>query len=260
MYLSLNDKKIKVISESHDKNILSFKIACETKMEEVYNAFSTGNLSEIKLYSDDNDIVGVYTGYTIIDTFYYIPESNHAVINLLKYQIGDLKKGLDDCMEKINDFNVETNEIKAAVYVAKNIAYSFDDQQALSVKYIYDSWEKDPEGYEYSMENQKDKRRTYKGRLWNLKESHKKQSDWFPGAEGTLWSEVVEGHDGTIEDPIPVPDSVTTSGFEYEYGKYYIESDIIYLAKRQGKEDGEKETLYFFPSALIGSYFEKISN
>lgn len=161
--------------------------------------------------------------------------------------------------EIINVLKYETNEIKATVDVAKTIAYSFDDQQALSVKDIFDSWENDPEGYEYRMDNLKDKRRTFKGRLWNLKKAHKKQSDWFPGAEGTLWSEIVEGHKGTIEDPIPVPDSVTISGFEYEYGKYYIESEVIYLAKRQGKEDGEKEILYFFPSALIGSYFEKIT-
>ena len=67
--------------------------------------------------------------------------------------------------------------------------------------------------------------------------------------------EIIEGHEGTKDDPIPVPDSVTTSGFEYEYGKYYLENGAIYLAKREGKKDGEKEILYFAPSSLVGLYF-----
>ena len=86
------------------------------------------------------------------------------------------------------------------------------------------------------------------------------EADWYPGADPTLWTEIVEGHAGTLEDPIPVPDSVTTSGFEYEYGKYYQEDDTVYLCKRGGVEDpesmyGQKEKLYFPPSALIGQYF-----
>ena len=58
--------------------------------------------------------------------------------------------------EIINVLKYETNEIKATVDVAKTIAYSFDDQQALSVKDIFDSWENDPEGYEYRMDNLKE--------------------------------------------------------------------------------------------------------
>ena len=70
-----------------------------------------------------------------------------------------------------------------------------------------------------------------------------------------------EEHSGTQEDPIPVPDTVTTAGMEYEYGKYYSENGTVYLCKRGGVEDpeemyGQKETLYFAPSALIGQYFE----
>ena len=58
--------------------------------------------------------------------------------------------------EIINVLKYETNEIKETVDVAKTIAYSFDDQQALSVKDIYDRWENDLEGYEYRMDNLKE--------------------------------------------------------------------------------------------------------
>lgn len=67
-------------------------------------------------------------------------------------------------------------------------------------------------------------------------------------------------HAGTLEDPIPVPDTVTIAGMEYVYGKYYQEGDTVYLCKRGGVEDpesmyGQKEKLYFSPSAMIGQYF-----
>ena len=62
-------------------------------------------------------------------------------------------------------------------------------------------------------------------------------------------------HAGTLEDPIPVPETVQTAGMEYEKGKYYSEAGTIYLMDRQGMEEGEKVTLYFAPSALVGQYF-----
>lgn len=133
-----------------------------------------------------------------------------------------------------------------------------DDSQALIVKNIYTDWNEDSVGYHYSMDNPKDARRQYNGKLWKLKKSHEKQLDWYPGSEPTLWQEIIEGHAGTITDPIPVPESVNFSGFLYVYGKYYSELGKIYLAKRDGKKDGDTETLYYKPSELIGQYFELI--
>ena len=137
------------------------------------------------------------------------------------------------------------------------------DKQALTVKKLYTDWEDDPVGYEYKMENPFDQRRNHNGGLWKLKKSHAKQLDWYPGADPTLWEQIVEGHAGTLEDPIPVPDSVTTSGFTYVYGKYYKEGEEIYLCKRAGVENpeemyGQEETLYYAPSAMVGQYFEKV--
>lgn len=152
---------------------------------------------------------------------------------------------------------------QAAVLVAQMQAQSLTDEQALTVKALYKDWEKDPEGYPYKMSNPDDKRRNHNGKLWNLNKEHNKQADWYPGKDPTLWTEIVEGHAGTKEDPIPVPDSVTTSGFEHEYGKYYREGETVYLCKRGGIEDpesmyGQKEKLYFPPSAMIGQYFEMV--
>lgn len=138
------------------------------------------------------------------------------------------------------------------------------DQQALTVKELCRKWEDDPDGYHYSMDNPEDQRRQYADGLWKLQKDHDKQASWYPGADPTLWVQIVEGHAGTLEDPIPVPDSVTTSGFEYVYGKYYIEDSTVYLCQRQGVENpeemyGQTEKLYFMPSALIGQYFVEVT-
>lgn len=108
------------------------------------------------------------------------------------------------------------------------------DQQALTVKGLCKKWDDDPDGYHYSVDNPADQRRQFGDGLWKLQKDHDKQASWYPGADPTLWVQIVEGHSGTLEDPIPVPDSVTTSGFEYIYGNYYSDGGIVYLCQRQG--------------------------
>ena len=154
----------------------------------------------------------------------------------------------------------QSSMVQAAIAAAQIQAQTLEDKDAVKVKALYRDWEKDPEGYPYKMKNPEDKRRKYDGKLWNLNKDHNKQADWYPGADPTLWTEIVEGHSGTKEDPIPVPDSVTTSGYEYEYGKYYSENGTVYLCRRGGIGNpeelyGEKVKLYYPPSAMVGQYF-----
>lgn len=61
-----------------------------------------------------------------------------------------------------------------------------------------------------------------------------------------------ETHAGTKEDPIPA-----VAGMEYEKGKYYSDGGKLYLMNRQGMNDGDKITLYYLPSQLVGQYFEE---
>lgn len=213
-------------------------------------------------------------GYPLMDplvsySYYSITEMNNGsiVVTMIKDEISSKIKQMQEQVSILQDemLNQQTQFeggelLNSAILLARMQARELSDVEALQVKNLYNAWEKDVIGYVYSMDNSDDKRRTYDNRLWNLQKDHNKQEDWYPGADPTLWMEVIEGHEGTLEDPIPVPDSVTTSGFEYEYGKYYAEGEQIYLAKRDGKHDGEKEKLFFAPSALVGSYFEKIQD
>ena len=140
--------------------------------------------------------------------------------------------------------------------IQNNMAlYDLTDDQAIFVKDLYKNWEDDEDGYEYDINNPEDLRKNYGEYLWRLNKNHRKQKNWFPGSEPALWVLIQEKHKGTLEDPIPVPDIIGISGFEYEYGKYYAQDNVIYLAKREGKQDGEKEILYFKPSDLLNQYF-----
>ena len=145
---------------------------------------------------------------------------------------------------------------------AEQAAAMLTDEQAVQVKTLYDTF--DPNGKSYAVGD----RVIYNGYLYKCLQAHTSQADWLPGVAPSLWvalefvpEEGEESPAGTLEDPIPVPETVMTSGMEYEYGKYYSENGVTYLCKRGGVVDpesmyGQKETLYFAPSALIGQYFE----
>lgn len=136
------------------------------------------------------------------------------------------------------------------------LAVILTDEQAILTPEIYQDWEDDPEGYHYSLDNPKDQWRTHADGLWKLLQDHDKQESWYPGAAPTLWVQLdADQHAGTQEDPIPVPVSVTTSGFEYEAGKYYTWAGQAYLCQRVGMESGAKITLYYPPSDLVEQYF-----
>lgn len=191
--------------------------------------------------------------------------TSKEAVNSVEYGDELTGKYLEKYNEKVSNTQSYIEKVisgkKAVVDQAKIASLTNTDVQAVEVKGLYADWEDDPDGYAYDVQNQKDKRRNFGGFLWNLNKNHQKQKDRFPGAEPTLWTQLVEGYEGSYSDPIPVPDSVNVSGFEYEYGKYYIENELVYLCKRGGVLNpesmyGQKEKLYFKPSALIGQYFE----
>lgn len=219
---------------------MSTEIEKYTDLENLENKLTKENL-KVANFVEEDVTVSTYTNMCTIDPLFLITKKDGKMLATF---------GLRNLTEsELQEEDVQT----ALTYLA--------DEQALTVKELYTSWESDPVGYEYSMDNLLDQRRKHNGGLWKLKKSHAKQLGWYPGADPTLWEQIVEGHEGTLEDPIPVPDSVTTSGFTYVYGKYYIEGENIYLCKRGGAENpeemyGQEETLYYGPAAMVGQYFE----
>lgn len=93
--------------------------------------------------------------------------------------------------------------------------------------------------------------------LWKCIKPHTTQENWRPSINtASIWIAINEEHGGTKEDPIPIPEQLTS--FEYEWGLYYLEGSDLYLCNRDHGKPGQKYTLSYKPSQLVGHYFEKV--
>lgn len=193
------------------------------------------NVSEIKFQSGGR-VTGEYSGMALQEPHFRVTKKK----NRLSVLIG------------IREMTPEEQQ-KEDIVTA--ISY-LSDEQALTVKGLYQDY--DPDGKSYKTGD----RAVQDNILYRCRKDHVSQPDRAPGIAPSLWVALESGeHAGTLEDPIPVPETVTTSGMEYEYGKYYSEGGQTYICKRGGVPDpesmyGQKEILYYPPSQLIGQYFE----
>lgn len=84
---------------------------------------------------------------------------------------------------------------------------------------------------------------------------HTTQADWPPHSTPAMWTIIDLEHAGTQDDPIP-----TARGMEYEYGKYYLDSEDgkTYKCERIGEAAGGKIVLQYLPHELAGQYFTEV--
>ncbi|HIX12832.1 MAG TPA: hypothetical protein H9985_04310 [Candidatus Anaerofilum faecale] len=85
------------------------------------------------------------------------------------------------------------------------------------------------------------------------------QEQWVLGADGTasIYSRVEWQHAGTVDDPIPVPDTVPPESFTYSIGKVYDEAGTLYLCKFGSEPEGTEHSFVYKPSQ-VPAYFTKI--
>lgn len=96
-------------------------------------------------------------------------------------------------------------------------------------------------------------RRSDGGKLYKCQQAHTSQADWPPHLTPALWVVIDVTHAGTQADPIPA-----SRGMEYEYGKYYLDSEDgkTYKCERVGEAAGGKIVLQYLPHELVGNYFK----
>ena len=205
-----------------------------TTSEQIREIFSDPLKTKRIIIQERGQTIATYDDYT---TLYRIEWSPGGIYTVVMYK-----------PEKTPEVQAEVQQ--AAVLVAQIQAQALTDAQAITVKAIYPAWS--PDGVQYPV----DYKVLQDDVLYKCLQEHTSQENWAPGIAPSLWTAVQTGeHARTQEDPIPVPETVTTAGFEYEKGKYYSEGGAVYLMDRQGMDAGDKITLYFAPSALIGQYF-----
>lgn len=159
------------------------------------------------------------------------------------------------CLQVTFGLRKLTEEEKQQDTVDVAIAY-LTDEQALTVKGLYPTFD-ELAAVGYTAEKQGYRFRDGDDLYKTAQDNVTFQAQYRPGS-GTesLYTHIDEAHAGTPEDPIPA-----VANMEYEYGKYYSEGDVVYLCKRGGVSDpesmyGEKVTLQYLPSQLVGQYFE----
>ena len=93
------------------------------------------------------------------------------------------------------------------------------------------------------------------GKLYKCQQAHTSQDGWKPSATPALWVVIDVTHAGTHDDPIPA-----SRGMEYEYGKYYLDSEDgkTYKCERIGEAAGGKIVLQYLPHELVGNYFTAV--
>ena len=123
---------------------------------------------------------------------------------------------------------------------------SLDDQQSLEVKSLYPTWESF-----IGQTVEKDVKLQYNDKLFKVVQQHLVQQQYPPSIDtASLYTEIVEDHAGTLEDPIPYP----ADGNMIIYnGKYYIENDIIYLCIRDSQQP-----LYTALSTVVDNYVQVV--
>ena len=153
----------------------------------------------------------------------------------------DLQNQFDE-RKKISEAKARLEQI-----MLDNTLLSLDDKTAREVRYLFDKWEPDKD---YITGD----RKRYDDNLYKCKQDHKSQAQFTPDLIPALWDIIAEEQQGTIDDPIIVPDTI--SSIVYVKGKYYLEDSVLYLMNREGMADGEEISLTFKPSQLVGHYFE----
>lgn len=142
-----------------------------------------------------------------------------------------------------SDYGVVAGVLNAEKSVRAGIqTMALTDTESLKVKDLYPEWES-----KMGQQVNAGEKYRYGGRLWKVLQQHTVQENWKPG-EGTesLYTEVMESHAGTKEDPIPY-----NNNMELEEGKYYSQDGVTYLCTRD-----TKIPVYNPLSELVGIYVE----
>lgn len=144
--------------------------------------------------------------------------------------------------ERIERTRPLTAEEVTAMLIKQQInTLSVNDNTALRMKGFYPEWSTGrayAAGYKVQ----------YNDKLWRCKDpGHTSQAGWEPSINtASLWEEICESHDGTLEDPIPY-----SGNMALENGKYYMQDGVIYKCVRD-----TVNPVYNALNELVGIYVE----
>lgn len=127
------------------------------------------------------------------------------------------QKEAADTINALEDIDKAVSIASAIPLVINSIPMS--NKEALKRKKNFPEWKEDlgevKQGEKYQLND----------KLYMVVQDHTTQANWSPENQSSLWEEVVEDHEGTLEDPIPYNEEMNPlyQGMVLEEGKYYIQ-------------------------------------
>ena len=183
--------------------------------EFVIPADSYADLGEIsaKLTSENLKQITVEDRYGTATIYYnFTPSTENKFIIMKETGLG---LTVMIRLRKLEEKDVQLNTLAT-------IVQDIDDEEALSVKFIYPSWD--------TLIGQTVKINTkfiWYDKLYKTKQDNMLiQKQWQPGTTGTesLYEYIDETHEGTYEDPIEYAGNMTL-----EKGKFYSQNGVVYV-------------------------------
>ena len=166
---------------------------------------------------------------------------NGQYVELTAEEVAELQaeKAKSELIEKSRPLT--ESEVISMLIPAQINALSVDDNTALRMTRFYPEW---VEGTEYAAGYKVQRN----GLLWRVIQPHTSQLGWEPGAAASLWEQINETHNGTMDDPIPY-----SGNMALEQSKYYLQNYKIYLCTRD-----TVNPVYNALADLAGIYVEKV--
>lgn len=163
-------------------------------------------------------------------------------INLTENEIAmaEHTRKMSEATERTRPLN--ESEVTRMLIAQQINTLSVDDNTALRMLDFYPEW---ASGQAYTAGHKVQ----YGGKLWRCVQAHTSQSGWEPStATASLWEQINETHDGTLEDPIPYSGNMALTS-----GLYYIQDYTIYLCTRD-----TGNPVYNPLAELVGIYVNNI--
>ena len=111
-------------------------------------------------------------------------------------------------------------EVNAMLITAQINTLTVDDNTALRMKSFYPEWAAG-NAYASGFKVQRS------SKLWRVLQAHTSQTGWEPENTASLWEQINETHNGTLDDPIPYDGNMALVS-----GLYYMQEYVIYLCNR----------------------------